>query len=66
MNDDVELVTELSSLLLADAPGTGYRYSNVGYALLGEVIEAATGTGETFRFDGGTLFSSGLAYGRRP
>ena len=44
MSDEVELVTELSSLLLADAPGTGYRYSNVGYALLGEVIEAASGS----------------------
>lgn len=42
-HDDVDLVAELSQLFLADAPGTNYRYSNVGYAVLGTLIEEVTG-----------------------
>ena len=39
----VDIVTEASGLLLADPPGAAYRYSNVGYSILGRVIAAVTG-----------------------
>lgn len=42
-SNEVDLVELASSVLLADKPGEVYRYSNVGYGLLGEMIEAVTG-----------------------
>ena len=36
------LLNEIAAMELAFTPGTQYRYSNLGWLLLGEVIEAAT------------------------
>lgn len=38
-----EFVKRAMASKLAFAPGTGYRYSNVGYSLLGAIIEKLTG-----------------------
>ncbi len=40
-----QLVTRALASPLSSAPGTAYRYSNVGYSLLAVIIERASGTG---------------------
>jgi CubicO group peptidase (beta-lactamase class C family) len=37
------LMGDIVKLTLAAEPGTSYTYSNVGYLLLGQIVEAATG-----------------------
>ena len=41
--DEAELATYLATTELRFAPGTSYRYSNIGFAALGPIIEAASG-----------------------
>jgi len=41
--DDAELAAYLGSVELAGPPGGEYRYSNLGFALLGKIIEHAAG-----------------------
>lgn len=55
-SEDVDIVSDISTLLLANPPGTVYRYSNVGYAVLGELIEAASGSSYE-EYVGRALFS---------
>lgn len=40
-----ELLNEVARMELAFTPGTQYLYSNLGWLLLGEVVESATGKG---------------------
>jgi CubicO group peptidase (beta-lactamase class C family) len=37
------LLPKIQALQLAREPGSGYEYSNVGYLLLGQIVEAVTG-----------------------
>jgi CubicO group peptidase (beta-lactamase class C family) len=56
----VDIVGEASGVLLADPPGATYRYSNVGYSILGRVIAAVTGESYEEHTDGAVFGPLGM------
>jgi CubicO group peptidase (beta-lactamase class C family) len=64
-----KLTSQIDDESMASAPGTQYRYSNIGYSLVGRVIEVVTNKhySKVVReelFDPLTMFSSSVSYGK--